>query len=284
LISVLSRCLYFFIERANVLKQNRDATIAMLKSIGAEEKILHRNIFVQIQKQKEEILEVMANDIKDLKDDAAKDARAFQYSEEFVVPAKDGFVKGAEAVNQCRMQIEQMVFNKVEKRVKDTLVRMFATRDEFLENLVNKVKRIEEEAFSEERRSNAASATLHSNLVFCYEPDVDCITTGWSIKRILQHMVVWIKSFFTRPLYTLRGKVDVGNPEWKEKVAFETLDAIDLGRIGVELVKTLNDHFKSCHERFGVELKNIIDVFTSGETLKDDQRKGKIIVFRRIQH
>jgi hypothetical protein len=287
LISVLSRCLYFFIERANVLKQDRDAMIAMLKSIEAEEKILHRNIFIQIQKQKEEILEVMANDIEDLKDNAAEDARAFQYSEEFVVPAKDGFkfVKGAEAVNQFRMQIEQMVFNKVEKRVKDTLVRMFATRGEFLENLVKKVKTIEKEAFPIEHRSNAALATLYSNLVFCYEPDVDCKKGDLSIKRIIKHMVEWIKRLVKQPSAALHlGKVNVGDPEWKAKVALDTLSAIDLPRIGEEVVKTLNCHFNSCHERFGVELKKIIDVFTSGETLKDDQRKGKIIVFRRIQH
>lgn len=275
LIAVLSRCLYFFIEKANLLKQNRDATLVMLKDIDKEVAILHRNVLQQVDKQKEEIKEVMASHIKALEKDVGETARSFSYSEEFIMLGKDGYVSGTEAIKQCRTQIEQMVFNKVQKEIKTTLEAMFHTRDDFLKNLIEKMKTIEGEAFSEEEDFNSAAETLHSNLVVCYEPDYECNTGGWSFKRILKQIGEWIKNFFKRPVITMKGKVKVGDPTWKEKLALDTLGAIDVSRIGEDLVKTLNTHFENCYGKFKVELKTIVEVLAKGETLKDDQRNGE---------
>lgn len=275
LIAVLSRCLYFFIEKANFLKQNRDASLKMLREIDRQVDILHENVLQGIHKQKDEIMELLGIHIESLKEDVSETARSFKYSEEFVMLAKDGYVRGSEAVTQCLTQIEQMVFNKVQKEVKTTVGSMFRRRDDFIEELVKKMKTIEEEAFSGEEHSNTASTTLYSTLIVCYEPDIDCTSAGWSAKRILRQMVEWMKRFFTRPVTTLTGKIKVGDPEWKEQKALETLGAIDVSRIGEGLVKTLETHFQTCYERFKAELKNIMEVLAKGETLKDDQRKGK---------
>jgi len=275
LILVLSRCLYYFIEKANNLKQNRDVTISMLKKIEEEEKTVHENIACQVVKQRDEIIEVMTEAIESLEEHVAEEATVFQYSEEFAVPIRDGFVKGAEAVNQCRKQIEQMVFNNVHRCIKETLMKMFRTRDKFLEDLEERVKNIEKEAASEENRdfTDAASTTLHSNLVWCYEVDPK-LQTNWSIKQFLKTLQDILKRFALKPLDTIRGRVNVGKPEWKRDTAVDTLKAINIPTVADGLVTNVKEHFEKYHNQFVEQFENILRVLKRGGTLKDDQRRG----------
>ena len=275
LILVLSRCLYYFIEKANNLKQNRDVTISMLKKIEEEEKTVHENIACQVVKQRDEIIEVMTEAIESLEEHVAEEATVFQYSEEFAVPIRDGFVKGAEAVNQCRKQIEQMVFNNVHRCMKETLMKVFSTRDKFIEDLEERVKNIEKEAASEENHdfTDTASTTLHSNLVWCYEVDPK-LQTNWSIKQFLKTLQDILKRFALKPLDTIRGRVNVGKPEWKRDTAVDTLKAINIPTVADGLVTNVKEHFEKYHNQFVEQFENILRVLKRGGTLKDDQRRG----------
>lgn len=277
LISVLQRCLYFFIEKANHLKQNRDSVIAMLKRIEEEEKLVHHNVAQQVERQKSEIVDVMVQAINDLKDTVEKDARKFQYGEEFTVPIRDGFVKSKEAINQCRKQIQQMVFNAVFKRIEETLLKIFSTRDNFFEELEQRVKKIEEEAALDDTTTYGASAALHSNLIKCYELNPQIRNYGLSWDKLFQKFKEIMVGLFKHPIATITGKVKVGDPEWKSQIAMETITGINVPQVATELIKSLKTHFDSCHTQFTEQLQNILRVLRRGGTLKDEQRRGKEI-------
>ncbi|KXJ21152.1 dual serine/threonine and tyrosine protein kinase [Exaiptasia diaphana] len=273
LISVLQRCLYFFIEKANSLKQNRDSVIAMLNRIEEEEKLVHDNVAQQVEKHKSEIVDVMVQAIDDLKGTVPQEARTFQYGEEFSLPIRDGFVKSKEAVSQCRKQIQQLVFNAVFKRIEVTLMKMFSTRDNFFEELEQRVKTIEEEAALDETTTYEASAALHNNLVKCYQVNPDIRSNGFSWEKLFKKFREILVAFLKHPRATITGKVKVGDPEWKSKTALETISEINVPQVATELIKSLKSHFESCHNQFIEQLKNILRVLRRGGTLKDEQRK-----------
>ncbi|EDO49816.1 predicted protein, partial [Nematostella vectensis] len=274
LTSVLSRCLSFFIKKANFLKQGKKETMVMINRIRQEELTVHENILRQIEKQRLDITEVVSDGILEIKSNVLEEARTFQYSElDFVIPA-NGWVHGAKAVTECRDQIWEMVFNKVRQRISSTLMAMFSHRDEFLVELENRIKKIEQEAFPDGRRSTAG-VTIHLMLVNCYEVSRSNFRF-WATKTIITRLVDFLKRLFKFPLDVIRGKVKVGDMEWKERQASVAIEAIDVAKLVEHLMQKLLERFDECHSIFNDELDKVMAVFKQGQTLKDSQRQDGI--------
>jgi len=280
LISVLSRCLYYFIEKANSLKQHRDETLSTLEKIEYAENLVHNNVLERIERQRLEVIDVMKEAVHDLKESVAKKASTFQYSEEF--PIRDGYVQGKEALEHCRKQIETMVFNAVYKEIKQTLLQMFCSRDNFYEDLKQRVEAIEKEAASDENAAFGASQALTDILIRCFQVDQPLraeLTSSEKIKKATNAFWEALKKVFKSPWKTTKevfsGKVRVGQPEWKSKTAVDILTSIKVSDVANALVEKLKTHFQTCHDQFKETLRNIVKVFRQGETLKDEQRKGE---------
>ena len=118
LIRVLSRCLDFFIQKANVLKKDKKLMMKTLQTLLQEEQEVHDNICNSLDSKSKEIQDLLSDAFADAQGGILKEAENFEYVlTELNIP-QDGFVKEKAAVAHCHDQLQRMVINKLQGEVK----------------------------------------------------------------------------------------------------------------------------------------------------------------------
>jgi len=280
LIRVLSRCLDFFIQKANVLKKGKRLMIKTLQDLLKEEGEVHGNICSSLDQQLEEIQEILTGAFNDARSGILKEAEKFEYVlTEFSIP-QDGVVSQKAAVAHCQDQLQRMVINKLQGEVKLLLSMMFRSRELFFNELKERIERIEEEIAADGEIPSAALA-LGRSLLSSYEAHITLRKIN-GIESFIKKVATWFYEVICDPVHvianTVRGKVEVGSKEWKKKIASNTLARVESSQIATEVVRSLKEHFCACHEEFTGEIKKVQDLFDRGETTSDEQR-GKVLEF-----
>ena len=276
LIRVLSRCLDFFIQKANVLKKGKQQTMKMLDTLCRQEQEVHENI--------QRNLEEKSTDIKDLLFDAFENARGeilneavrFQYDSRELTIRQDGYVATKEAVNECKNQVEKMAVNRIQGEMKQLLRTMFHSWDQFLTWLRERIEQIEDETAAEEGFLSAGRA-LARGLLSSYKVPISEFSRGAGLRQLVKRFGTWLYNALCSPVETFKttvlGKVKVGSSSWKKDVAMQVLKKVDSAKMTDEIVRGLREHFAACHDEFQAEVVKIRNLFERGETIKDEQRK-----------
>ena len=281
LIRVLSRCLDFFIQKANLLKKGQKLMMKTLETLLREEQEVHNNIMQSLEKRSIEIKELLSEGFNEAREGILQEAEKFEYAlTEYQIP-RDGFVSEKAAVAHCKDQLQRMVVNKLQGEIKEKLNMMFRSRDVFVAQIKERLEGIEEEIASGEEFPSAALA-LGRSLLSSYEADISFAKRGGLVARFIKSLVTWLYDFGCSPIKTIintvKGKVRVGSPEWKKDVAAGVLEKVDPTKMSEEIIRSLNLHFTSCHDEFVAEIKKVQGLFQRGETIKDEQRE-KILEF-----
>ena len=281
LIRVLSRCLDFFIQKANKLKKDRMLILKTLDTLLQEEREVHHNISRSLDEKAKDIQELLSEAIDGARDGILKEAKNFEYvSTEFTLP-QDGFVTQKEAVAYCRDQLQRMVVTKLQGEIKEKLSMMFRSRDLFVIQLKDRIEQIQDEIASNGDIPSAALA-LGKSLLSSYEAQITYSKRDGAAFRFFKKLAVWFYDLICDPVDTIastvKGKVQVGLATWKTNVASNVLKKVDPSEMAKEIVSSLNQHFKSCHEEFASEIRKVQEVFDRGGTIKDMQR-DKVLGF-----
>ena len=279
LIGVLSRCLDFFIKKANVLLKDNEAIRVMLKTAQEEEETLHEGIIRDLENRHKEIAEVIQETVEEAKEEILKEAGVFEYDNEKITGlTTDGYVSSGTAKKQCQLQICNMATNKLQAKIIEKLQHMFASRDQFLKELEERIKKLEEETRKSDDSPSTAAHAIAQSLVTCYDVQVKpTITFSGLLRSFCREFIrIWrniLRRDLSEILFSLKGRLRVGDAEWKKEIARKGLAAVNPDEIAKDLIKGLKKHFVGCHKTFASEIGKITDLFQVGETLKDDQRK-----------
>ena len=281
LIRVSSRCLDFFIQKANVLKKGKKLMLKTLETLLQEEREVHDNISRSLDERANDIQEVLSEAFDGARDGILKEAEKFEYVlGEFNIP-QDGFVTEKAAVGHCHDQLQRMVVNKLQGKVKEKLSMMFHSRDLFVTQLKERIEQIEEEIAGDGEIPSAALA-LGKSLLSSYEAQITFGKQDGLILRFIKKFFIWFYDAICDPIDTIvntvTGKVQVGSPKWKNKVASNVLKRVDPSKMALEIVTNLKAHFCTCQEEFIGEIIKVQDLFHRGETITDEQR-GKVLEF-----
>lgn len=280
LIRVLSRCLDFFIQKANVLKKGKRLMMKALQDLLKEEEVVHGNICSRLDHQFEDIQEILTRAFNDARSGIVREAEKFEYAQtEFNIP-QEGVVSQKAAVAHCQDQLQRMVINKLQGEVKSHLSMMFRSRELFFTQLKERIEKIEEEIAADDETPSAALA-LGRSLLSSYEAQITLRKLD-GMQRFIKKVATWFYDVIFDPVHvianTVRGKVEVGSKKWKEKIASKALARVDSSQIAMVIVKNLKEHFCACHKEFTGEIKKVQDLFDRGETTSDEQR-GKVLEF-----
>ena len=281
LIRVLSRCLDFFIQKANVLKKGKKLMLKTLETLLQEEREVHDNISRSLDERANDIQELLSETFDGARDGILKEAEKFEYVlREFNIP-QDGFVTQKAAVGHCHDQLQRMVVNKLQGLVKEKLSMMFHSRDLFVTQMKERIEQIEEEIAGDGEIPSAALA-LGKSLLSSYEAQITFGKRDGANLRFIKKLAIWFYDAICDPIDTIvntvTGKVQVGSPKWKNKVASNVLKRVDPSKMALEIVTNLKAHFCTCHEEFTGEIKKVQGLFDRGETISDEQR-GKVLEF-----
>lgn len=281
LIRVLSRCLDFFIRKANVLKKGQLMMMKTLDVLLQEEREVHTNIIRSLEEKSKEIEELLTEAFHGAREDIRQEAEVFEYDlAEYVIP-RDGRVSERAAVLHCKDQLQRMVVNKLQGEVKDKLNMMFRSRDVFLTGIKARIEQIEQEVASGGDIPSAALA-LRRSLLSSYDAEISVDRRDGVISRFLQSFVKWFQDFLRDPkqqfLSSLMGKVQVGSSKWKIEVAEAVLKKVEPSKVTEEILVSLKKHFTTNHDQFVGEIKKVQTLFHRGETIKEEQRH-KILAF-----
>ena len=281
LIRVLSRCLDFFIQKANVLKKGKRLMMKTLHSLLEEEREVHDNICSGLDDKPQEVQEVLTGAFKNAQDGILKEAEKFEYVlTEFNIP-QDGFVTQKAAIAHCHDQLQRMVINKLQGEIKLTLNMMFRSRELFFTQLKERIERIEEEIAADSEEIPSAALALGRTLLSSYEARIT-LSKRDGIQSFIKKVATWFYEVICDPINvimnTVTGKVEVGSKKWKTKVASKALARVDPSKMAMEIVSNLKEHFCACHDEFTGEIKKVQDLFERGETTSDEQRE-KVLEF-----
>lgn len=278
LIRVLSRCLDFFIQKANVLKKGKTQILKTLGTFLREEQQVHDNIIRDLEDEKraEDIRDLLSDAMEGAKGDILKEAGDFEYVlAELTIPSS-GHVKEKAAVAHCQDQIRRMVVNKLQGEIKQRLTMMFRSRDLFVVHLKDGMEQIQGEIAADSDIPSAALA-LGNSLLSSYETQVTFSQRHGAAVRFIMKVSEWFYKAIRNPIdtvvKTITGEVQVGSKEWKVKVASEALKKVDPSLMAKEIVSSLKQHFCDCHQEFTSEIGKVQDLFDRGETIKDMQRE-----------
>ena len=280
LIRVLSRCLDFFIQKANVLKKDKKLMMKTLQTLLQEEQEVHDNICNSLDSKSKEIQDLLSDAFADAQGGILKEAENFEYVlTELNIP-QDGFVKEKAAVAHCHDQLQRMVINKLQGEVKVILSMMFRSRDTFVTQMKEHIEQIEKEITAAGEVSSAALA-LGRSLLSSYEAQIT-LSKRDGIQSFIKKVATWLFEMICDPvnviINTVTGKVEVGSKKWKTKVASKALKRVDPSKMAMEIVRNLKAHFSACHQEFIGEIKKVQGLFDRRETIKDEQRE-KILEF-----
>ena len=276
LIRVLSRCLDFFIKKANVLKKDKKLMMKTLQKLLQEERDVHSIISRSLDVKSKEIQEILTEAFNNARDGILKEAENFEYAlTEFNIP-QDGFVKEKAAVAHCQDQLQRMVINKLQGEIKVKLNMMFRSRELFFNQLKERIEQIEEEIAGDGEIPSPALA-LGRSLLSSYEAQITFGKRDGTIQRFINKLSTWFYEMIHEPveviINTILGKVEVGSKKWKTKVASKALDRVDLSTMAPQIVSNLKAHFCACHEEFIGEIEKVKSLFDRGQTIKDEQRE-----------
>ena len=278
LVSVLSRCLDFFIQKANVLRKGKKQILKTLETLLREEQQVHKNIIRDLKDEKRamDIQELLSDTINGAREDILTEAGDFEYLlTEFIIPS-GVFVKEKEAVLYCQDQIQRMVVNKLQGEIEQKLTMMFHSRDQFLFHLKDGMEKIEREIARDNDIPSAALA-LGKSLLSSYEAQVMFTKRIGAAVRFIKKLSEGFYKAIFHPVDTLiktiTGEVEVGSKKWKTDAASDVLAKVDPSDMAWRIVISLKQHFCDCHEEFTGEIKKVKDLFDRGETIKDMQRE-----------
>ena len=282
LIRVLSRCLDFFIQKANVLKKGKKLMMKTLETLLQEEEVVHDNISRSLDEKANEIYELLSETFDKARDGILKEAERFEYVlGEFTIPP-NGFVTQKAAVGYCQDQLQRMVVNKLQGEVKEKLSMMFHSRDLFVAQLQERIEQIEEEIARGDGEIPSAAQALGKSLLSSYKAQITFGKRDGGILRFITKLTIWFYDAICDPIDTIvntvTGKVEVGSPKWKTKIASNVLKRVDPSKMAKEIVTNLKAHFCTCHEEFTKEINKVQELFQRGETISDEQRE-KILEF-----
>ena len=278
LVRVLSRCLDFFIQKANVLKSGKKQILKTLERLLHEEQQVHENVIRDLQDEKRAmyIQELLSDAINGAKDDILKEAGDFEYVlTKFSIPS-NGHVKEKAAVTCCQDQIERMVVNKLQGEIKQTLTMIFRSRDLFLVHLKDDVEQIQREITRDNEIPSAAIA-LGKSLLSSYEAQITFSQRDRAFSRFIKKSIGWIYKAICNPIDTLvktiSGEVPVGSKKWKTNVASDVLAKVDPSDMAQTITTSLKQHFCKCHKEFTGEIEKVQGLFDRGQTIKDMKRE-----------
>ncbi|KAL9965129.1 hypothetical protein ACROYT_G028884 [Oculina patagonica] len=281
LIRVLSRCLDFFIQTANVLKKGKKLMEKTLQTLLQEEREVHDNISRNLDEKANHIQDLLTETFNGAHDGILKEAEKFEYVlTDFTIP-QSGFVTQKAAVGHCQDQLQRMVVNKLQGEVKEKLSMMFHSRDLFVTQLKERIEQVEKE-ITGDREVPSAALALGKSLLSSYEAQITFGKQDGAILRFIKKLAIWFYDAICDPIDTIvntvTGKVEVGSSKWKTKVASNVLKKVDPSKMAKEIVTNLKAHFCTCHEEFTGEINKVQDLFSRGETISDEQR-GKVLEF-----
>ena len=280
LIGVLSRCLDFFIKKANVLQKDNEAIMVMLQTAREEEQTVHERIVHDLENRHKEIANVIQETVEEAKEKILKEAGVFEYDDaELTDLITDGYVSSVAAKSQCQLQIRKMVTNKLQAEIFEKLQHMFASKDQFVKELEERVKKLEEKTRKSDDSPSTASHAIAQSLVTCYDVQVKTTATLGGLLRSIgrEFLRIWKNIFggkgLGEVLDAIKGRFHVGHAQWKKDVAKKELAAVIPDEVAKDLIEGLKKHFEDCHIKFASEIGKITDLFKVGETMKDEQRK-----------
>lgn len=286
LIRVQSRCLDFFIRKANVLKKGQQQMMKTLEVLLEQEKEVHENIIGSLKdtSMHKEIEDFLSETFEKARVGILKEAESFDYVlTEYVIPP-NGVVKDKAAAALCKEQLQKMVVNKLQGDIKESLNMMFLSRDVFVIEMKERIEQIEREIGSGGEMPSAALA-LGRSLLSSYDAQISFEKPGGLIARVIKSFAKWCFDFLCGPkrtlsmtMATLQGKEPVGTPSWKKTVASAVLKKVDPPKMTEEILRSLEEHFTLSHEEFVEEIKKVQALFVRGDTIKDEQRQ-KILEF-----
>lgn len=286
LIRVQSRCLDFFIRKANVLKKGQRQMMKTLEVLLEQEKEVHENIIGSLKDTRihKEIEDLLSESFEKARYSILKEAETFDYVlTEYVIPP-GGVVKDRAAAGLCKEQLQKMVVNKLQGDIKESLNMMFLSRDVFVSEMKERIEQIEREIGSGGEMPSAALA-LGRSLLSSYDAQISFEKPGGLISRVIKSFAKWCFEFLSGPTRTLsatmaslQGKEPVGTALWKKNVASAVLKRVDPPKMTAEILRSLEEHFTLSHEEFVEEIKKVQALFARGDTIKDEQRQ-KILEF-----
>ena len=278
LVRVLSRCLDFFIQKANVLKGGKKQILKILETLLRKEQQIHENVIRDLRDENRAmyIRKLISNAINGAREDILKEAGDFEYVlTEFTIPSS-GHVKEKAAVASCQDQIERMVVNKLRGEIKQTLTMIFLYRDHFLVRLKDEIEQIQGEIARDSQIPSVAIA-LGKSLLSSYEAQITFSQRDRAFSRFIKKSFGWIYKAICNPIDTLvktiSGEVPVGSKKWKTNVASDVLAKVDPSDMAQRITTSLKQHFCKCHKEFTGEIEKVQGLFDRGQTIKDMQRE-----------
>lgn len=281
LIRVLSRCLDFFIQKANMLKKGQQLMMKTLEVFLQQELEVHTNIVRNLEDKSTDIKDLLSEAFDGARDGILQEAAEFEYAlTEYAIP-RDGFVSEKAAVALCKDQLQRMVVNKLQGEIKERLNMMFRSRDVFVIQMKERIEQIEEEVAVGGEIPSAALA-LGRSLLSSYEAQISFAKRDGVVSRFIKTFATWFYDFIRDPIDTIittfKGKVQVGSSSWKKDVASAVLKKVDPSKMVEEIISSLRQHLTTNHDEFVGEIKKVQGLFHRGETIKDEQRQ-KILEF-----
>ena len=278
LVRVLSRCLDFFIQKANVLKGGKKQILKTLETLLRKEQQIHEKAIRDLRDENRamDIRNRLSVAINGAREDILKEAGDFEYVlTEFTIPSS-GHVKEKAAVASCQDQIERMVVNKLRGEVKQTLTMIFHSRDHSLVRLKDEIEQIQGEIARDSQIPSVAIA-LGKGLLSSYEAQITFSQRDGAVARFVKSVIGWFCKMFCNPIdtfiKTITGEVHVGSKKWKTDVASDVLAKVDPSDIAQRVTTNLKQHFCKCHEEFTGEIEKVQGLFDRGQTIKDMQRE-----------
>ena len=278
LVRALSRCLDFFIQKANVLKWGKKQILKTLETLLHEEQQVHENIIRDLEDEKRamDIQELLSDAINGAREDILKEAGDFEYVlTEFTIPS-NGHVKEKQAVGHCQDQIQEMVVKKLQGEIKQKLTMMFRSRDLFLVHLKDDMEQIQGEIARDNDIPSAALA-LGKSLLSSYEAQITFSQRDGTFSHFIKKSIGWFFKAICNPIGTLTkaisGEVPVGSKKWKTNVASDVLAKVDPSDMAQTITTSLKQHFCKCHKEFTGEIEKVQGLFDRGQTIKDMQRE-----------
>ena len=278
LVRVLSRCLDFFIQKANVLKGGKKQILKILETLLRKEQQVHEKAIRDLRDENRamDIRKLLSVAINGAREDILKEAGDFEYVlTEFTIPSS-GHVKEKAAVASCQDQIERMVVNKLRGEIKQTLTMIFRSRDLSLVHLKDKIEQIQGEIARDSQIPSVAIA-LGKSLLSSYEAQITFSQRDGTFSHFIKKSIGWFFKAICNPIGTLTkaisGEVPVGSKKWKTNVASDVLAKVDPSDMAQTITTSLKQHFCECHKEFTGEIEKVQGLFDRGQTIKDMQRE-----------
>ncbi|XP_070553790.1 dual serine/threonine and tyrosine protein kinase-like [Ptychodera flava] len=261
-----SKCLDFFIGRANQSKTRPKELTQLLEECSDKESRIHHRMMGRVSNRKGALEKTIARNIENQKSDILSSAKSFKFKD--IDISREGLVKSDEMAKRCTEQIESLVISMLTTNITACLSKEFGEEDSIMGDLALAVKELEdfdpdaEFSLSELLRQCTMASYKVENAI-----TLEKAKWGSAMRNLFRNTL----NAFRHPISAMRGQQRVDD-KWKKSVAEDILGRVNAKAIAEKVITQGKDHLHACHFKFLEAAKDLQRVLKIAFQTGDKER------------